>query len=313
MKSVFITGAGGFIGRRLVEYLLNLGLDVAVLALPSEVKLFENNERIKVIEGDLENTSEILIKLKNHSFDTMYHLAWVGVSTTYKNDISLQRKNIDFAFNAMQLAKCLGCGRVICTGSVSEYAYAGRAVNGIQPPSPGDMYAATKVAVHTYCELLARQYEIGFNWVLIPSIYGPGREDNNLITYTINSLLDGKKPSFTKLEQVWDYVYIDDVIKTLYLVGEKGSGIKTYVTGYGQSRQLSEYVQIIRDAIDPTAELGIGDLPYKTSRVDNAEVDISELQKDTGYIPEVDFETGIKRTIEYFRCKKSLGISYIRP
>ncbi|HEX3029607.1 MAG TPA: NAD(P)-dependent oxidoreductase [Clostridia bacterium] len=301
MKSVFITGAGGFIGRKLAEYLLDCGLDVTVLALPSEVKSFENNERIEVIEGDLGNPCEILAKLKNRSFDTMYHLAWVGVSTTFKNDISVQSKNINFAFNAMELARNFGCGRVICTGSVSEYAYAGSAVNGLQPPSPGDMYAATKAAVHTYCELLARQYEIGFNWILIPSIYGPGREDNNLITYTINTLLDGKKPSFTKLEQIWDYVYIDDVIKTLYLVGENGIGIKTYVTGYGQSRQLNSYVKIIRDAINPSAELGIGDLPYKTSRVDNAVVDISELQKDTGYMPEVDFETGIKRTIEYFR------------
>lgn len=303
MKSVFITGAGGFIGRRLTEYLLANDVKVTVLTLPSEVKLFENNNHLEIVEGNLDNPDDILLKLKNRSFDIMYHLAWLGVSTTYKNDFSIQRKNIDFAFNAFELSKAFGCERVVCTGSVSEYAYADGAVDGKQPPSPGDMYAATKATVHTYFELLARQQGIGFNWVLIPSIYGPGREDNNLITYTINALLDKKTPSFTKLEQMWDYVYIDDVIRSLYLVGLKGSGIKTYVTGYGQARPMHEYVKIIRDAIDPSAKLGVGNLPYKTSRVDNAIVNISELQKDTGFAPKVDFETGILRTIDYFKQK----------
>jgi len=75
------------------------------------------------------------------------------------------------------------------------------------------------------------------------------------------------------------------------------------VTGYGQARPMHEYVKIIRDAIDPSAKLGVGNLPYKTSRVDNAIVNISELQKDTGFAPKVDFETGILRTIDYFKQK----------
>ena len=104
---------------------------------------------------------------------------------------------------------------------------------------------------------------------------------------------------------MWDYIYIDDVIHALYLVGLKGIGIKTYVAGYGQARSLHVYIQMIRDAIDPNAKLGIGALPYKTSRVDNAIVDISELQRDTGYAPQVDFETGILRTIHYFMQKRS--------
>lgn len=304
MKSVFITGAGGFIGKKLTAYLLDNDMQVTVLALPSETKLLGGDSRVELVEGNLDNPDAMVSKLNHRRFDTMYHLAWLGVSTTHKNDFSIQRKNIDFAFNTFKLAKAFGCERVVCTGSVSEYAYADGIVDGRQPPSPGDMYAATKASVHTYCELLARQQNVGFNWVLIPSIYGPGREDNNIITYTINALLDKRTPSFTKLEQMWDYIYIDDVIHALYLVGLNGKGIKTYVAGYGQARPLHAYIRIIRDAIDPRAKLGIGELPYKTSRVDNAIVDISELQKDTGYAPRVDFETGIGRTIAYFAEKQ---------
>lgn len=167
------------------------------------------------------------------------------------------------------------------------------------------MYGATKAALRIYCDLFARQNDINFNWVLIPSIYGPGRNDNNLIAYEIKTLLAREKPSFTKLEQKWDYIYIDDLIYALILVGERGKGGKVYTIGAGESRPMYEYVEILKNQINPNAELGIGDLPYKTAKVNNAIVDISALVEDTGYKPFVSCEEGICATIEYFRQVES--------
>ena len=64
---------------------------------------------------------------------------------------------------------------------------------------------------------------------------------------------------------------------------------------------MNEYVKIIRDAIDPSLPLGIGDLPYKNKTNDNQILDISSLQKDTGFQPKYTFEQGIKNTIDYFK------------
>ena len=114
-------------------------------------------------------------------------------------------------------------------------------------------------------------------------------------------LLAGKKPSFTKLEQKWDYIYIDDLIRTLILVAQQGKENKVYVTGSGSSRRMSEYVEIIKNMIDPQAEMGIGDLPYKTNQIDHAITDICTLKEDTGYEPQISFEEGIRRTIDYYR------------
>lgn len=304
MKRVFVTGSTGFIGQRLIAALLEKGIEVFALALPEETDKLLHNELLHPVVGNLERIEEIEKQLEGKKFDTTYHLAWIGVSTTYKNDVDIQMKNISYALKVMELASGHSCRRVICTGSVSEYAYAEGAVNGQQIPSPCDMYSATKSAVHIYCDLFARQNDMYFNWVLIPSIYGPGRNDNNLITYAIKMLLNDSRPSFTKLEQRWDYIYISDLICSLILVGERGKGSKVYVTGSGNARPMYEYVEILKNQIDPDAELGIGDLPYKTSRIDNAVVDITVLAEDTGYKPLVPFEEGIKATINYF---KTLG------
>ncbi|WP_303859549.1 NAD(P)-dependent oxidoreductase [Alkalibaculum bacchi] len=306
MQHVIITGATGFVGKSLIPYLLGQGVKVTAIILPDTINLLTKHANLEIIIGTLDNPQDIRSQLLGKSYDTMYHLAWTGVNTIYKNVQEIQIKNIDYALSMMDLAKDLNCQRVISIGSVSEYAYVDGAVNGQQAPCPSDLYAATKVSVHTYCDLIARQNEIKFNWVLIPSIYGPGREDNNLITYTIKMLLTGQKPSYTKLEQQWDYIFIDDLMRALYLIGIYGKETKTYVAGYGIARPMSEYVKIIRDKINPEAEIGIGEMPYKTGRVDNAIVDITELNKDTGFEPQVAFEDGITQTIEYY--KKQLKV-----
>lgn len=301
MKKVFITGATGFIGQKLILSLLKRQIEIYALALPNEADRLSENSMLHIILGNLDQSDEIEKQMEGIVFDVMFHLAWTGVSSTYKNDASIQIKNIPFALKVMEIAKLHGCHHVVCTGSVSEYAYVETAVNGKQLPCPSDMYSATKSAVHIFCDLFARQHGINFNWILIPSIYGPGRNDNNLITYTIKMLLAGKKPSFTRLEQKWDYIYIDDLILTLVLVAEYGKENKVYVTGSGIARPMYEYVEIIKNKIDSKAELGIGEIPYKTDKIDHAVTDIIELKKDTGYEPLISFEEGICKTIDYFK------------
>lgn len=101
---------------------------------------------------------------------------------------------------------------------------------------------------------------------------------------------------------MWDYIYIDDLIEALYLLGLHGKPDGVYPIGSGQARPLAEYIRQIQAEIAPDAPLGIGALPYKFgSKPDNSVLDISSLREDTGFAPQVSFEEGIGRTIAYFR------------
>ena len=90
----------------------------------------------------------------------------------------------------------------------------------------------------------------------------------------------------------------------LYLLGQKGKGGKMYPVGSGESSTLREYVEIIRDSIDSSLPIGIGDVPYKNSKIDNQVLDISSLKEDTGFEPSISFSEGIQDVINFFKNKQ---------
>lgn len=303
MERVILTGGTGFIGSWLAEELISHGVEVIVLVRSleraKEKQLFENG-RVRLIEYYSQQYQDMISQ--KEKVDAFYHLAWEGVSTEMKNESELQLENIRFSMEMLELANTIKAGRFIATGTVAEYAFSENImdINGRQ--TPNDMYGAAKTAVHYMLETQARLLKIPFNWAVVPSTFGEGRRDNNIITYTITSLLRREKPSFGYLLQMWDFLHVKEVVRALWLIGEKGVPDKTYGIGSGVFKPLKDYIIQIRDIIDPSLPLGIGDIPSLSDKAFSSCVSIYDITKDTGFVPEITFEEGIRRTIPYYRA-----------
>lgn len=299
MQRVIVIGANGFLGSHLALQLAKEGKDVLALVFEgTEYGFLRSKDGITCKEFTFDNINHI----DACGYDTIFHMAWASVSTTYKNEVLTQAQNILYGLKVLEYAEKNQIKKVVIPGSAAEVSCGQGVITGYETPAPSDLYSASKVATRFVCQTYARQHNIDLVWTLITSIYGPGRNDNNLITYAIKSLLKGEKPSFTGLEQQWDYLYIDDLISALIALGEKGLGGKVYPVGSGEHRKMNEYVYILRDKINPKLPLGIGDYPYKNpDKIDNQVLDISELKKDTGFEAKFSFDQGIEKTIEYFK------------
>lgn len=302
MNKVLITGANGFLGSHLALSLAQKKIQViALVAKGLDYSFLVNQPYIQCIEFDLEHLEEIKETEALSNVDIIYHMAWSGVNSSLKNEAVLQAQNIIYSLSILEFAFKNNIKRVLIPGSAAEVSCSNNTITGKECPAPSDLYSAAKVGTRYLCQVYAQQHGIDLIWTLITSIYGPGRNDNNLISYTIKSLLKRDKPSLTKLEQKWDYLYIDDLIKALILLGDNGKGNKIYPIGSGEHYPMSTYVEKIRNYIDSSLPLGIGELPYKSSVIDNQIMDISELKKDTGFRPDYTFDNGIQITIEYFK------------
>lgn len=301
MKNVLVTGADGFIGRNLVKSLLGHNVRVYAIVYPGN-NVYEDihNELLCVKAIDLNFIKEYVDEFPRN-IDVMYHFAWIGVRPEQRNDLNIQMLNIQMTLGCMEFARLCGIRKFVAPGSTNEYLYCGKPINKDAVPCPSDAYGSVKVALRYLCNSYALFNGIEYIYVVISSIYAADRRDNNVIFYTIDKLLRGEKPALTKLEQLWDYVYIDDVIDALIAVGISGKSDSVYVVGHGDNWALSNYIEIIRDKIDSNLELGIGEIPYAKSVLPSSCVDLTDIYNDTGYVPRIEFEDGITRVIKSIR------------
>lgn len=300
-KKAIVTGATGFIGSWMAVELLKSGWEVTAI-VRNENKLLpeiKDDPHCVIVKKDLNAlTAE---DIPAGDYDVFFNLGWAGVSPEQKNDVQLQVSNISMTLNALYVCNAVGCKLFISTGTVAEYALTTDVMDLYARQSPNDMYGAAKVSTHYFLDVHARKLNQPFIWTVIPSTFGERRTDNNIITYTIKTLLKGDRPKYGNLEQMWDFLYVSEVVRALRLIGEKGKPDKVYGIGSGQYKPLKEYIKAIRDIINPELDLGIGEMPSLSKQSFSSCVNIYELIRDTGFQPEISFEDGIRRTVDYWK------------
>jgi Nucleoside-diphosphate-sugar epimerases len=300
--NAIVTGSTGFIGSWLTLELLNNGYNVtSVVKSPEKlIPEIKNHSNFDYIYKDLIDLDAKDFN-NNVCYDVFFNLGWSGVSPEDKNSIDKQLINIPIALNAIEVCKNINCRLFISSGTVAEYALTTDVMDLGAQQKPNDIYGATKVSVHYYLEVRARQLEQPFIWTVIPSTFGERRVDNNIITYTIKTLLNNEKPIYGSLTQMWDFLYVSEVVRALRLIGEKGKPGNVYGIGSGEYRPLKYYIEIIRNEINPELELGIGEVSSYSKQSFSSCVNIYDLIRDTGFTPQVTFSAGIQKTISWFK------------
>lgn len=302
MRKVILTGATGFVGNWLLDDLLKSNVDVTIVVRDKKKLNNQFVDKVHIYESEYYNFDKL--KIPQFEYDVFFHLAWGGVASEYKDNLAIQMKNIDISVAALNLAKRIGCKKFIATGTVAEYAYCEKIMDFSQKQMPNDLYGVMKISVYYTLNVLSRRMKMDFIWAVLPSTYGEGRNNNNIITYTIKKLINNEKPLYGNLEQLWDFLYVKEVARALHLIGEYGISGKIYGVGSGQYRKLKDYVCIIRDIINPNLKLGIGELPQMSQIAYSSCVGIYDLMRDTNFKVEIEFEQGIKNTIEYYKKLK---------
>lgn len=303
IKSAIITGASGMLGQALIRCLCQQDIEILAVVRPGSIRneVLNNNEKVEVIECDLSELLSIKDKVKR-SYDAFFHFGWSGTFGQSRNNLYGQNDNVKYTLDAVELAHALNCQVFLGAGSQAEY---GRVENkklysGL-PTFPETGYGIAKLCAGQMSRLMCKEYGIRHIWTRILSVYGPGDKAHTMVMSGILSMLKGEKPKYTKGEQMWDYLYCDDAARAFYLAAEKGKDGSVYCIGSGQVKPLKLYIEQIRDVVNPQMELTFGEVPYYDKQVMYLCADISELTDDTGFLPEVTFEDGIKRTVEW--CK----------
>ena len=306
MRSAIVTGANGFVGSWLVKELVDN--DVKVYAVvrnnSSNIKLIKSYKNVKIIYCDLKNILSLTEKIKERDFDVFYHLAWSGSSGKDRSNYEMQLLNSKYTCDAAIVAKKLNCKKFLCSGTITEKIAAD--ILNIDVKAENIIYGLEKHNTHCLLDILCKKINLPYVWMQFSNIYGPYNYSGNIISYTLNELIQCKTPTFSKGDQYYDFVYIKDLVRAVYLLGEKNTSNNCYFIGSDSPRKLRDYLIKIKEIFGEGREIKLGARSEDGLKYYEEWIDISELNKDTGFESKYTFEEGIKETINWIKgdCDK---------
>lgn len=303
IKTALITGPTGVVGMALVEHLLAQKVTVYAVCRPGSPRAarLPQHPLLHCIFCDVSALSDLPQQIPA-SVDVFYHFAWENAfGAAARNDLDSQLRNVQNTLQAVRAAKALGCHTFIGAGSQAEY---GRVEGVLQPQTPcfpENGYGAAKLCAGQMSRIECQKLGLRHIWARILSVYGPYDGAKTLPMSVIGTLLRGETPQCTAGEQQWDYLYSKDIARAFALLAKKGRDGAVYVLGGGNAAPLRSYIEKMRDAACPGAQIAFGALPYPERQVMHLEADLSDLKKDTGFVPQIPFEQGIRETVEWVK------------
>ena len=302
MKKAIVTGANGFVGTAVCRELAGRGVEViAVVRHPEEViRGIESVPGIRIVYADLSDFRRLAEVIPDRDIDALYHFAWVGSAGPLRGDADVQMRNVQYTCDTVKACAEMGCGRFVFASSIMEYEIEATMATDATP-GINTLYCSAKVAADYMARTLAGSLGVDYIRAVISNIYGPGEMSPRLVNTSIRKMLRGEHCAFSAGEQMYDFIYITDAAKTFAAIGEKGIRNRTYYIGSPEPKPLKEFLLAMRDCVDPGVEIGLGELPFSGVSLTYREFDIHAVEKDTGFVPEVSFEEGIRRTAEWIR------------
>lgn len=300
MKNVVITGAVGFIGKALVSEFLNDGYMVfGVVKDARQAKCLPEHAGIRPVICDFSDYKN-LSRYINADIEYFIHLAWAGVSGTESRNIEAQISNIEAACVALDQAKILHAKRFLFVGSSYQYRMEAYIQDGQMLFTRKNIYGLAKQTATDLLRARSIENDMFFNSALFTNVFGVGDCSMRTTNVFIKQLLKGEDLILIDGTHKHDWTYIDDAVRGIRAILEKGKNRKSYYVGGRELITFKEIITEVRNIVNPSVDLKFGYYDDK-SYIDYSFIDLDELYRDTGFECKADFRESILKTTQWIK------------
>lgn len=305
MTTAVVTGATSMLGIATIKRLIENNIKVIAISRANSRRFnaLPKSELIRFVDCEIENYATL--DLDETSADVFYHFAWgfTNHSSKEKYDLGIQKKNVEYTLEAIDLAKRLGCKRFLGAGSQAEYGYKDYIIDENTECCPEMAYGHAKLNAYEKAKKKCKLYEMEFIWTRTFSVYGIN-DGNTMVNYALDCFLKNETAHFSSGIQLWNYLFEEDAGEYFYRLGIydeshfdeslKDSGRIDCVVNIGnkESKPLKKYFEEMKKAFGD-------DFKYELAPMENGDVpkginpDVGKLIEITGYFPKYSFEDGI--------------------
>jgi UDP-glucuronate 4-epimerase len=313
MKRVFITGAAGFIGFHVAQFLHRrgdavVGYDNFNDYYPVSLKRARAEELrkmgISVIEGDICDAAALNRQLDAHQTTHLLHLAaQAGVRYSIINPAAYIEANITGFLNILEYCRHHPHVPLIYASSSSVYGLNTKIPFAVKDPTDhqASLYGATKksneLMAHTYHHL----YGIPVTGLRFFTVYGPwGRPDMAYYSFTKAILETRPIDVFNEGNLQRDFTYIDDIVAGTVAAMDLAAPYELFNLGNNQPVTLLSFIETIERALNKKAQKNF--LPMQAGDVLATYADITHSQQKLGFQPKTSIETGIQHFVQWYQA-----------
>ncbi|HEX4070544.1 MAG TPA: SDR family oxidoreductase [Planctomycetaceae bacterium] len=313
MAKYLVSGGAGFIGSHLVTKLVEFGETVCVLDDLSTGRL-ENlahlsPARIEFVEASVTDRKKLDQAVRGVEF-VFHHAAVASVPQSVIDPLQTHAADATGTVTLLDACRQAGVRRVVYAASSSCY--------GNRPEMPKteahlpevlSPYAAAKLAGELYCEAFAACYSLETVRLRYFNVFGPRQDPKGpyaaVIPLFVAALLDGRRPTiFGDGSQSRDFTYVDNIVNANLLAASvAGISGRVYNIACGRSDSvlelLKEMCTLLEKPFDPIFA------PPRAGDVVHSSADISAAKRDLGFVPSVDSQEGLRRTIRWYAEHKT--------
>jgi len=326
---ILVTGGAGFIGSAVVRHIIDntgdsvVNIDKLTYAGNLEsLHSVDNNNRYAFERIDICDRTEIDRVFREHQPDAVMHLAAEShVDRSISGPSEFIQTNIIGTYTLLEAARAYWMSldstrkasfrfHHISTDEVyGDLEGPEDLFTETTPYQPSSPYSASKASSDHLVRAWARTYGLPTLVTNCSNNYGPFHFPEKLIPLVILNALEGKPlPIYGKGDQIRDWLYVEDHARALYKVVTEGEVGETYNIGGHNEKQNIEVVQTVCSLLDelrpdskfrPHVELltYVQDRPGHDLRY---AIDASKIQRELGWVPEETFESGIRKTVQWY-------------
>jgi UDP-glucose 4-epimerase len=309
MKTALVTGGAGFIGSALVRGLLQEGVERVVvidsLAAGKKQNLAGIEQQIEFQQLDVRDY-EVIAPLFA-GVEVVFHEAGLAsVPRSIEDPVLTHDINLGGTLNVCLAAQRHGVRRVVYAASSSAYGDSPELPkNESLPPQPKSPYGVQKLAGEYYAQVFWESFGLETVSLRYFNVFGPRQDPaspySGVLSLFSTCVLAGRAPTvYGDGEQSRDFIYVDDVVRLNLLAAKAPQAPgKVYNGGTGKRRSLNQTWSLMQKlaGVDLPAEYG----PARSGDVLHSQADMSAARRDLGFEPAIDFEEGLRRTLEWYR------------
>ncbi|HSD66531.1 MAG TPA: GDP-mannose 4,6-dehydratase [Vicinamibacteria bacterium] len=313
---LLLTGAGGFVGGHLVDFLHAGRPDVEIhgVVLPHGGVSWRAAAGARIVEADLNDPAAALAVVEEVRPEAILHLAGqASVHLSWLDPAGTLRTNVLGIVHLLDAVRRLGLRPpVLVVGSAEEYGPVAPEEMPIRedaPLRPASPYAVSKVAQGALALLYGPAG--GLRVVLTRTFHhtGPGRGEafaESSFARQIAEIEAGRRPPVLKvgnLDAVRDFADVRDVVRAYWMLLEKGEGGVVYNVCTGRGRRIRELLDVLLAASGARVEVSVDPERLRPSDVPAQVGDPARLRAATGWEPRIPLERTLRDLLDDWRAR----------